>query len=166
MLALIGWLDYITGSELSFFIFYFLPITLVAWFISRGPAMLVACLCTSEWFLVEQLTVSHGSGLGFHVWNASIRGFTFLLIAILIARIRGALETEQRLNAVLTAQLQQVQGLLPICAWCKRIRNDHGYWEQVEEYFRNSTGIEFTHGICPECRKKFHSERKDQPNPR
>jgi hypothetical protein len=43
---------------------------------------------------------------------------------------------------------------LPICAWCKRIRDDEGYWQKVETYFHEHTGADFTHGICPECLKK------------
>jgi GAF domain-containing protein len=54
--------------------------------------------------------------------------------------------------------VKKLQGLLPICAWCKRIRDDEGYWDQVEAYFHKSTGADFTHGICPECRAKTQAE--------
>jgi len=50
--------------------------------------------------------------------------------------------------------IKTLQGLLPICAWCKRIRDDEGYWSQVEAYFHKATGADFTHGICPECLQK------------
>ncbi len=53
-------------------------------------------------------------------------------------------------------QVKTLQGLLPICAWCKRIRDDGGYWEQVESYFHKHAGADFTHGICPECLEKAH----------
>lgn len=51
--------------------------------------------------------------------------------------------------------IKTLQGLLPICAWCKRVRDDEGYWDQVEAYFHKYTGIDFTHGICPECLEKM-----------
>ena len=51
--------------------------------------------------------------------------------------------------------VKRLQGLLPICAWCKRIRDDRGYWDQVEAYFHKSTGADFTHGICPQCLEKM-----------
>ncbi len=51
--------------------------------------------------------------------------------------------------------IKTLQGLLPICAWCKRVRDDEGYWDQVETYFHKSTGVDFTHGICPECLEKM-----------
>ena len=54
-----------------------------------------------------------------------------------------------------------LKGLLPICAWCKRIRDDQGYWDQVEHYMHRETGVDFTHGICPEClrREAFGKKR-------
>jgi GAF domain-containing protein len=55
-------------------------------------------------------------------------------------------------------RVKTLQGLLPICAWCKRIRDDKGYWDQVEAYFHKSTGADFTHGICPQCLEKAHAE--------
>ena len=48
-------------------------------------------------------------------------------------------------------QVKTLRGLLPICAWCKRIRDDRGYWKQVETYIQEHTEANFTHGICPEC---------------
>jgi len=50
--------------------------------------------------------------------------------------------------------VKRLQALLPICAWCKRIRDDEGYWERVETYFHGHAGTDFTHGICPDCLKK------------
>ena len=52
-------------------------------------------------------------------------------------------------------KLKILHGLLPICAWCKRIRDDKGYWSQVEAYIHTHTGADFTHGICPECLAKM-----------
>lgn len=49
------------------------------------------------------------------------------------------------------ARVNTLQGLLPICAWCKKIRDDKGEWQQLEEYVRRCTDAEFSHGICPEC---------------
>ena len=57
-------------------------------------------------------------------------------------------------------QIKALQGLLPICAWCKRIRDDEGYWDQVEAYFHKATGADFTHGICPQCSEKAQAEWK------
>lgn len=56
------------------------------------------------------------------------------------------------------AQVKTLSGLLPICASCKKIRDDRGYWTQVEVYVRDHSQAEFTHSICPECAKKLYPE--------
>ncbi len=55
-------------------------------------------------------------------------------------------------------RVKTLHGLLPICAWCKRIRDDEGYWKQVEAYIHESTGADLTHGICPQCSEKARAE--------
>ena len=56
------------------------------------------------------------------------------------------------------AQVKQLGGLLPICASCKKIRDDKGYWQQIEAYIREHSEAEFSHSICPECVKKLYPE--------
>ena len=56
------------------------------------------------------------------------------------------------------SQIKTLGGLLPICSWCKKIRNDEGYWEQMELYIRNHSEAEFSHSICPECTEKLYPE--------
>ena len=58
----------------------------------------------------------------------------------------------------LQSQVKQLSGLLPICASCKRIRDDQNYWHQVESYITTHTDAKFTHGYCPDCFKKLMSE--------
>src|SRR2546428_7422935 len=54
--------------------------------------------------------------------------------------------------------IKALRGLLPICAACKKIRDDHGYWKQIEEYISDHSDAKFSHGICPECRQKLYPE--------
>lgn len=76
-------------------------------------------------------------------------------VAIEIGLYRHRVENQLReLNQKLQAALDHVKtlrGLLPICAYCKRIRNDKGYWEKLETYVQGHSEAEFTHSICPEC---------------
>lgn len=55
-------------------------------------------------------------------------------------------------------KIKTLSGLLPICASCKKIRDDHGYWTQLEHYISEHSEAEFTHGCCPECMKKLYPE--------
>jgi CheY-like chemotaxis protein len=86
--------------------------------------------------------------------------------AIVIARARfGDLLSLRRANDVLerrTRELKEaltkiktLRGLIPMCAYCKKIRSDKGYWQQLEEYLTEHSEADFTHGLCPECLKKW-----------
>ena len=85
-----------------------------------------------------------------------------LRIAIEVGLYRVKLESEREslikeLQDAL-AKVKTLSGLIPICAWCKKIRSDQGYWQTVEEYIKEHSQAEFTHGMCPDCQKKYLQE--------
>ena len=59
------------------------------------------------------------------------------------------------------AEVKELSGLLPICAWCKKIRDPDAYWHRVEDYIRCHSKAEFSHGICPECSEKLKAESEN-----
>jgi len=61
-------------------------------------------------------------------------------------------------------ELVELRRMLPICSHCHKVRDDADYWYQVEDYLRNKAGMEFTHGICPDCMKEFYPESADLPD--
>ncbi len=79
------------------------------------------------------------------------------LITDISARKRAQDERERLIRDLqdALAQVRTLRGLIPICAWCKRIRNDQGYWEQLESYIKSHSEADFTHGMCPDCAKKL-----------
>jgi hypothetical protein len=100
------------------------------------------------------LTVSPIRDAGGHIVGAST-------IARDISEQRQIEEERTRLIQDLQAALAEVKtlsGLLPICAKCKRIRDDGGYWNQIESYVQQHSDVMFTHGICPECYRKLYPE--------
>jgi len=94
-------------------------------------------------------------------WFYGICGIALLATIFLVYRWRVALllqrekELKERVNESL-AQIKILGGLIPICANCKKIRDDKGYWNQLEKYLKEHTEAEFTHGICPECKEKLY----------
>jgi hypothetical protein len=91
----------------------------------------------------------------------------FGIIAILIGTIIFVKVTEPLIVKLhdTVAELQnalvnvnQLRGLLPICAYCKKIRDDKGYWNQIEAYLQKHTEAEFSHGICPDCEEKLYAD--------
>ncbi len=85
----------------------------------------------------------------------------FVAIFDVITERKQADEEREKLVRDLQKALSEVKrlkGILPICASCKKIRDDQGYWNQVEVYIRDHSEAEFSHGICPECREKLYPE--------
>lgn len=59
------------------------------------------------------------------------------------------------------AHIRMLTGLLPVCAWCKKVRDDEGYWSALDSYLERFADVRFTHGICPECRERVTRELPD-----
>jgi len=81
-------------------------------------------------------------------------------ITIAIARFADMMEL-RRMNAELKeamAKVKTLSGMLPICANCKKIRDDKGYWNQIESYIAKHSEVDFSHSICPECAKKLYPD--------
>jgi PAS domain S-box-containing protein len=96
------------------------------------------------------------------VVSVTLAGREHLLESFLdITERKRAEEERERLIGQLQEALAKVKtlsGLLPMCASCKRIRDDKGYWQQIEAYIRDHSEAEFSHSVCPECAKKLYPE--------
>ncbi|MGW8186161.1 MAG: response regulator [Desulfobacterales bacterium] len=78
----------------------------------------------------------------------------------IIRTIRYAIERQRLMTELKTAldHVEQLQGMLPICSACKKIRDDKGYWNRIESYLSKHSRVVFSHGICPDCAKKLYPE--------
>lgn len=61
------------------------------------------------------------------------------------------------------AEVSKLQGLLPICSYCKKVRNETNYWEQVDSYLASHAGVKLTHGICPDCLETMMQQLDEAP---
>ena len=75
-----------------------------------------------------------------------------------IIRMQAQMAEEVKQLRAALAHVKTLQGILPICAFCKKIRDDDDYWRQVEEYVGSHSDAVFSHAICPECLKKHYPE--------
>jgi hypothetical protein len=105
------------------------------------------------------------SSPGFRDWiaagNAAGQIGVIWLLEGLLARQKKEERERENLIAQLTeslARVKQLSGLLPICASCKKIRDDRGYWNLLEVYIQDHSEADFTHGLCPDCVQKLLSE--------
>jgi PAS domain S-box-containing protein len=82
-----------------------------------------------------------------------------------IERQKAEAEKEIMIVSLQTAlaQVKKLSGLLPICSSCKQIRDDEGYWHQVEVYIRDHSEVQFSHGICPDCMMKLYPDYVSKP---
>lgn len=63
-----------------------------------------------------------------------------------------------RVTALLFARMRHLEGILPICASCKKVRDERGHWHAVESYVRDRSEAQFSHGICPECARRLYPD--------
>jgi len=91
-----------------------------------------------------------------HREAAPAQEVAFSLLSLLLGECADALATLRKTKQ-LTNQVETLSGLLPLCAWCKKVRNDSGYWEQIDKYITNHSNTSLTHGVCPDCKKNFLS---------
>ena len=85
-------------------------------------------------------------------------------IGVFWGKIRLADKEKSKIIVELHKALEEVKtlsGFLPICASCKKIRDDKGYWNQIEAYITKHSGAEFSHGICPECAHSLYPDVYD-----
>ena len=80
-----------------------------------------------------------------------IRIFVFGGFAYLVDKI-------QNYKHELETEIQELKGILPICSYCKKIRNDSGEWEVLEHYISGHSEAKFSHGMCPDCAKEHYPQ--------
>jgi DNA-binding NtrC family response regulator len=84
--------------------------------------------------------------------------------ALLGRSLRYAIERQKLLTQLehSAKEIKTLRGFLPICAGCKKIRDDQGYWTQIETYISDHTEAEFSHGLCPECAQRLYGNYLDR----
>lgn len=143
--------DYSTGPLIQFPITYLFPILLAAWFhglrwaLPLALAMPLARLWYAQFWDVP---------LQHPLTNATIRIFVFVTLAVMTSR---AAEQARALKH----EVDMLEAMLPICAHCKKIRNETEEWEPLERYFAARAGTRFSHGICPGCMHAHYPDYAD-----
>ena len=132
-------------------ILFVIPVMLAAWY-SSGPSFAIGLVIVMSlirfgfFFLASPAWTIVEAGL-----NALVRCLVLLLLALLLSR----LASQQR---ALLQRVKTLEGLMRICAYCKRIRDEQGEWKQLEVYIGSRTEAKFTHSYCPECVKQHFGD--------
>lgn len=85
---------------------------------------------------------------------------SFFMVALFVGLLVAQLQLRYEELATARAEVTTLTGLLPICAWCKKVRDDDGYWQQVEEYFSKRSQLRFTHGMCTNCQDEMRASAR------
>jgi len=109
VLLLIGWLDYITGYEFGFFIFYFIPVAIAAWYCGRNDGIWIAIASAICWYLSDRFTHHPYSHAYFVYWEMFMRLISFLTTAITLSKIRNLVLNEERMIAELLETRNQLE---------------------------------------------------------
>ncbi len=124
--------------------------------------LLISFIMLSGWFFLRAiLTLSFENHIVDFMRPSVLQGFSVMVVFVgNITIVTGLIIINgQRLEHDLIQakdQVNSLKGLLPICSSCKKIRDDEGYWHQVEEYVKQHSEAEFSHGICPGCMKRLY----------
>ena len=143
-------IDYATGKFIMFPILFVIPVMLAAWFSAKRTAYVLAVALPLGRLAIASL-FDKPDPFVFLAVNALIRMAVLGLLAFLVART--ARQTKE-----LNQRVRQLEGILPICMFCKRIRDGQENWQPVETYISQHSQANFSHGICAECAKKHYGE--------
>lgn len=157
-ISAVGFVDYATGHELNFFVFYFIPVSLTAYRFGLWSAIGCAVASAVAWATADQLAAHVYPSALVAVWNTMIRLTAFIAIGTAVARIKALLDQQAEIARQLqqaAVELRVLRGLLSICASCKQIKEADGTWHQLEVYITQHSEAQFTHGLCPTCAQRF-----------
>jgi hypothetical protein len=151
--------DWLTGDD-----------TVLLSLLAVGPLVAVAHFRLWETNIVGAYSLSMAVVLGFpnHIYGSTdhvLRCISILAVSALATTLTHVrLQVERQREKVIVelqealAEVKQLSGLLPLCAWCNKVRDDEGYYHDLQSYITRHSQVQFTHGICLECRAKFLSE--------
>jgi hypothetical protein len=142
-------MDLVTGPLLMFPILFVIPVVLSAWLSSMRLAYVLAVGLPFGRFLIAAF-VEQPSIIAIDAINGAIRCLVLAFLVFLVGRISHQ-----------TREIGRLKQLLPTCMHCSRIRDERDNWQHMESYIAEHSGVNFSHGLCPECAKKHYSEFLD-----
>ena len=148
--VLILWIDYITGPEIEFPILFIIPVVLITWYRKLRCGILFSV--TLPVITVYYNWLWHdNTAICYILINTVIRVMVLVIFSFLISVIKA-----QQLR--LSKRVDTLEKILPICSYCKRIREKDDSWHTIEEYFSSNTESRFSHGLCPDCARKYYKD--------
>jgi hypothetical protein len=144
LLAFVGWLDFITGYEISVYALYAFPIAWIVWSVNFTWGVGLSILASAAWVWAD-FADGHPYAHPWIRWErAAMNLVVFIFIAFSFARFKRNLASKTR-------QVKQLEGILPVCIACNRISDAQGYWTDLDTYLRAHSDAQPEPRLCPEC---------------
>jgi len=137
-------IDYLTGPNPQAPFLYFFPVALAAWYSGRTPALMLSGVMPLMHFLFIRHLADQLGGAAVLYLQTVLRAALIGVLGFWLARLA---EHERAIES----RVSQLEGLLSICAVCKKIRNENGEWDALERYISSHSTAEFSHAFCPSC---------------
>ena len=150
--------DYFTGPFIQFPITYLVPIALVAWFNGRGWGLLFA-------LVMPLVRFGFNMALWQAPWTAADAGINALIRIGVLSAFAVLVDRTARQTRQLEKRVDVLEGMLPICSICKRIKDPGDQWQPLEKYITERSDTAFSHGLCPSCLKEHYAEWAEPGDP-
>jgi hypothetical protein len=166
VLGVVSWIDLHLPYKAALYVFYAVPALICAWNIGIAPALWMNVATCFSLFINDKFLLMHQTAPLNPYLNLGLNLVGYISVSLAVSEISFLLRRERALAIRLSnnlKELRQLRRFLPVCAWCKKVRSDEGYWEGIETYISKRTHTKFTHGICPECSHAILSKPSAQP---
>jgi hypothetical protein len=173
-LVALSYIDYLTGYQFLFFIFYFIPVALCGWYLGRPTVVSMAVLSGVSWCFTDILSDHHYPHEVFRYFNSFMCFLAFAAIGLLLQGLRRSLQEQRCARLELqealdnlnrsTEQIRKLKGQLQVvCAWTKRV-NVEGKWIGLDEFLTSQLDAKVSYGVSPEAMKEIlHVEKAPEP---
>lgn len=174
-LATVSYVDYVTGYEFLFFVFYFIPVAVCGWYLGRLATLSMAVLSGACWFLVDVLSDHHYPHEVIRYWNTFTCFLAFAVIGFIMHHLKQSRDQEQKSRRELEESLAELQDstreirnlqsqLQVVCAWTQRLRIE-GKWVTLDEFLTSKLNLRISHGISPEALAEIKRELSKGTSP-
>ena len=155
-LAVLGWIDRVTGYELGLFAFYTAPVGVAAWYLGQRPGIIVAFIASVIWYIADRYAGDRYSAPFYGYWNTGMHFTTFVINAVAFAKIKSSLDQRHELERALVETREQVKQLagLPLCPQCRKPYVPEPLRVKVEERPTVTPLETLPAAPCDDCRER------------
>ena len=143
--------DYLLGPFVQFPVTYLIPVALASWYNGRWWGLGFS-------ILLPLIRFYFNIALWVIPWTIVEATINTIIRIIVLSSFAVTIDLIAKQTRELSKEVQLLKGLLPICSFCKKIRDEKNQWQTFEKYITDRSTAMFTHGICPECAEKYYGD--------